>query len=301
MHKHPDEHNYHHGSLPENAGRAFAIGMALNLAFVIVEFITGIRTNSLALMSDAGHNLSDVATLGLSFFAFYIARRKATSKFTYGFHKSTILASLANAVILFIAVGSIGWESVQRLTKPVETQGNIISVVAGIGIVINAVSALLFFRDKDKDINIKGAYLHLALDALVSVAVVIAGIIISYTHLKWIDPLISLLIMGVLVYSTWGLLSESLILSMDAVPKNVDLDKIRDDVKNIKGVHGIHHIHVWAISTTRNAMTAHVVLEKDLADHQRAEIKQSVKDYLVDMNVHHATLETEVEGAEEHE
>jgi cobalt-zinc-cadmium efflux system protein len=301
MHKHPDEHNYHHGELPENAGKAFVIGMVLNLLFVVIEFVTGIRTNSLALMSDAGHNLSDVATLGLSYFAFYIAKRKATTKFTYGFHKSTILASLANAVILFIAVGSIGWESVQRFLHPVETQGSIISIVAGIGIVINAVSALLFFRDKDKDINIKGAYLHLALDALVSVGVVIAGLIISYTHFTWIDPLISLMIMGVLVYSTWGLLSESLVLSMDAVPKNVDLDSIREGVKNIRGVHGIHHIHVWAMSTTKNAMTAHMVLQKDLSDSNRAEIKQKVKDYLAGMNVHHATLETEVEGAEEHE
>jgi cobalt-zinc-cadmium efflux system protein len=302
MHQHhPDEHNFHHGSVPDNIGKTFIVGIVLNMAFVIIEFVTGVSTNSLALMSDAGHNLSDVATLFLSLFAFQIAKRKATAKFTYGFHKSTILASLANAVILLIAVGSIGWEAIQRFMEPEETKGNVISIVAGIGILINAGSALLFFRNKEKDINIKGAYLHLALDAIVSVGVVIAGFIISYTHLKWIDPLISLVIMALVIYSTWSILTESLFLSLDAVPKNVDLEKIKIEVSKLKGVQNVHHIHVWAMSTTRNAMTAHIVFTEGLNDSEKVEVKKEIRDRLEHLNIHHLTLETEVSGAEEHQ
>lgn len=186
------DHSHHSTQTLTKVNRAFIIGIILNLAFVVIEFITGFYTNSLALLSDAGHNLSDVATLVLSLFALVMAKRKATAVYTYGFHKTTILASLANAVILLIAVGSIGWEAIQRFMHPEVTQGKAISIVAAIGIVINAASAFLFFKDKDKDLNVKGAYLHLLTDALVSVGVVIAGLIIMYTGLEWIDPLISL-------------------------------------------------------------------------------------------------------------
>src|SRR5580765_5452641 len=174
------EHQHHHDHTPKltNLNRAFWIGIILNSAFVLIEAFAGFYFNSLALLSDAGHNLSDVASLGLSLFAFRLAKSKATERFTYGLHKSTILASLANAVILLIAVGSIGWEAIQRFIHPVQTQGGVVAIVAGIGIVINTVSAFLFFRNKEKDLNVKGAYLHLATDALVSVGVVIAGILI---------------------------------------------------------------------------------------------------------------------------
>ena len=286
------DHSHHKPDLT-TIGKAFIIGIVLNLAFVIVEFITGIATNSLALMSDAGHNLSDVATLALALFAFQIAKRKATAKYTFGFHKGTILASLANAVILLIAVGSIGWEAIQRFMQPEETKGQVISMVAGIGIVINAASAFFFFRDKDKDLNAKGAYLHLMLDALVSVGVVISGLIITYTGLKWIDPLVSILIMAVVIYSTWGLLTESLRLSLDAVPASVDPEKVRTEVLKVKGVKEIHHIHIWAMSTTKNAMTAHLVLEENTSDKQAAEIKHTVKHELEHLNIQHVTLETE--------
>jgi cobalt-zinc-cadmium efflux system protein len=286
-------HAHHHTTSVTNVDKAFVVSIILNTAFVIIEFITGFYTNSLALLSDAGHNLSDVATLGLSLFAFHLTKRKANEKYTYGLNKSTILASLVNAIILLIVVGGIGLEAIKRFMHPEETQGIVISLVAGIGIIINTISALLFFRDKDKDLNIKGAYLHLAVDALVSIGVVIAGLVIYYTHIKWIDPLISLLVMAVVIYSTWGLLSESLKLSLDAVPSSIDVENIKQEVLKIKGVTDIHHIHIWAMSTTKNAMTAHLILHKDISEEHAAEIKHKVKHELEHLNIQHTTLETE--------
>src|SRR3954471_10261595 len=284
-HSHSHEHHHHHTPNITRLSRAFIIGIGLNMAFVLIEFIAGFYTHSLALLSDAGHNLSDVATLGLSLFAFQISKRKATLRYTYGFHRSTILASLANAVILLIAVGSIGWEAIQRFITPVETQGMAISIVAGIGIIINTGSALLFFKDKEEDLNVKGAYLHLALDAMISVGVVIAGFIITYTGAKWIDPMISLLIMVVVIYSPWGLLKESLKLSLDAVPRSIQIEKIKKEIVKIKGIKSIHHIHIWAMSTTKNAMTAHLILEKGLEEKQIISIKHSVKHALDHLNI----------------
>jgi len=283
----------HHNHPVSNINKAFVIGIVLNAAFVVVEFATGIYTNSLALLSDAGHNLSDVATLILSLFAFKIAKRKATERYTYGFHKGTILASLVNAVILLIAVGSIGWEAIQRFMQPEETQGKVISIVAAIGIFVNGISAFFFFRDKNTDLNVKGAYLHLFADMLVSVGVVIAGIIIFYTDIKWIDPLISLVIMLIVLYSSWGLLTESLRLSLDAVPADIDIEKIKTETLKVKGVKEIHHIHVWAMSTTKNAMTAHLILDENLNQKQIAEIKHTLKHELEHLNIQHVTLETE--------
>ncbi|HET6227350.1 MAG TPA: cation diffusion facilitator family transporter [Bacteroidia bacterium] len=298
-HHHAHEHHHHHAPNITSLNRAFIIGIGLNMAFVVIECIAGFYTHSLALLSDAGHNLSDVAMLGLSLFAFQIAKRKATSRYTYGFHRGTILASLANAVILLIAVGSIGWEAIQRFITPVQTQGSTISIVAGIGIVINATSALLFFKDKETDLNVKGAYLHLALDALVSAGVVIAGLIITYTHASWIDPLISLVIMIVVIYSTWGLLKESLKLSLDAVPKSIHLEEVKNEILKTKGIKSIHHIHIWAMSTTKNAMTAHLILERNLDEEQIIAIKHSVKHALEHLNIQHVTLETELEYCQE--
>jgi cobalt-zinc-cadmium efflux system protein len=297
--EHEHSHHHHHSPKLANAGRAFIIGIVLNMIFVVIEFVSGFYTNSLALLSDAGHNLSDVAMLGLSLFAFQISKRKATPTYTYGFHKSTILASLVNAVILLIAVGSIGWEAIQRFISPEETKGNVISIVAGIGIVINAGSAFLFFRDKEKDLNVKGAYLHLALDAVVSVGVVIAGLIISYTGIKWIDPMISLIIMAVVIYSTWGLLTESLKLSLDAVPNAINVEEIKKEMLKTAGIQSIHHIHIWAMSTTKNAMTAHLILEKELTHKQIADIKHKMKHILEHLNIQHVTLETESEACKE--
>lgn len=294
------EHEHHHHSLQiTNVNRAFIVGIILNSVFVLIEFIAGFYTNSLALLSDAGHNLSDVASLGLALFAFKISKAKATQKFTYGFHKSTILVSLVNAVILLIAVGSIGWEAVQRFYTPEITQGKVISIVAAIGIIINAISALLFFRDRKKDINIRGAYLHLAVDAVVSFGVVIAGFIIYYTGITWIDPAISLAIMIIVTISTWKLLTESLRLTLDAVPENVDMEELKNIVGKTSGVKDVHHIHVWAMSTTKNAMTAHLVLESDLTEKQIVEIKHKLKHELEHNNIHHVTFETELQNCDD--
>ena len=291
-----ENHQHHHSHSVSNTSKAFWIGIILNSIFVLIEFIAGFYFNSLALLSDAGHNLSDVAALSLSLFAFKIAESKSNERFTYGYHKSTILASLANAVILLIAVGSIGWEAIQRFMHPVETNGSVVSIVAAIGIIINTASAFLFFRDKEKDINIKGAYLHLATDAIVSVGVVLAGIIISYTGLKWIDPLISLLIMAIVIYGTWHLLTESLRLSLDAVPENISTEKIKQAAIKFNGVKDVHHIHIWAISTTKNAMTAHLILERKFSEAEIAKLKSEIKHELEHLNIHHATLETENEN-----
>jgi cobalt-zinc-cadmium efflux system protein len=288
-----DHAHHHHQAAITNISRIFITGICLNMGFVIIEFISGFTTNSLALMSDAGHNLSDVATLFLSLFAFQMAKRKATQKFTYGYSKSTILASLANAVILLIAVGSIGLEAIKRFMDPVETKGMVISIVAAIGIGVNGLSALLFFKDRDKDINIRGAYLHLALDAVVSLGVVVAGIILSYTGFKWIDPLISLIIMVVVIYSTWGLLTESLRLSLDAVPAKIDVEKVKEEIMKQQGVINVHHIHIWAMSTTKNAMTAHLILDEKLSEEQLAHIKKHLKHEMEHLNIQHVTLETE--------
>ena len=297
-----ENHQHQQSNSMSNIGKAFWIGIILNSIFVLIEFIAGFYFNSLALLSDAGHNLSDVAALGLSLFAFKIAESKSTERFTYGYRKSTILASLANAVILLIAVGSIGRESIQRFMHPVETNGLVVSVVAAIGIIINTASAFLFFRDKEKDINIKGAYLHLATDALVSVGVVIAGIIISYTGLKWVDPLVSLLIMSIVIYGTWHLLTESLRLSLDAVPAGISTLKIKQSATKFSGVKDIHHIHIWALSTTKNAMTAHLILESKLSEAEVAKLKSDIKHELEHLNIQHATLETENENCyDEHE
>lgn len=289
------DHAHHHPAQAlTHVGRAFLIGIVLNLAFVVIEFVAGFYTNSLALLSDAGHNLSDVATLALSLFAFGMAKRKATAVYTYGYHKSTILASLANAVILLVAVGSIGWESIQRFMHPQPTAGYTISLVAGIGIIINSASAFLFFKDKDSDLNVKGAYLHLITDALVSAGVVVAGFIIARTGITWIDPLISIVIMAIVLYSTWGLLTESLKLSMDAVPTGIDTEKVTRFMENQKGVIRVHHMHIWAIGTTRNAMTAHLILEKGLREQEIADLKKQLKHGLEHLNIQHATLETEL-------
>lgn len=291
-----EHHHHHHSPVISNIGRAFQIGIILNSAFVVLEFMAGFYYNSLALLSDAGHNLSDVAALGLSLLAFRLAKSKATDKFTYGYHKSTILASLANAVILLIAVGGIGWEAIQRFLHPVETQGGVIAIVAGIGIVINALSAFFFFKNKDKELNTKSAYVHLAIDALVSAGVVLAGILIYYTGLTWIDPLIGLLIMVIVLYSTWSILKESLWLTLDAVPANVDTKVITEQMLKMHGVKDIHHIHIWAMSTTRNAMTAHLILENGLSEMQIAKIKSELKHELEHLNIQHVTFETESEN-----
>lgn len=292
-------HDHTHGhALPAattGLNRAFILGIALNLGFVVVEFVVGFITGSLALVSDAGHNLSDVASLALSLVAFRLARVKPTQQYTFGYRKSTILISLLNALILLLAVGAIGYEAIRRFSRPEPVEGSTIAIVAGIGIVVNAVSAFLFFKDKEKDLNVKGAYLHLLADAVVSLGAVIAGLIIAGTGWYWVDPLISLAIIIVIVYSTWGLLRSSLRLSLDGVPPGIDLEKVREAALKVPGVKDIYHIHIWAMSTTENALTAHVLVDGGLAGGELDRLKAALRHELEHLDIRHATLETNSE------
>lgn len=289
-HGHHDHHHHEISSL----NRAFIIGIALNIAFVLAEFGAGFWYNSLGLLSDAGHNLSDVASLILAMLAFRLAKVNPNTKYTYGYKKSTVLVSLLNAVILLIAVGIIIAESVEKLIHPQPVEGGAIAWVAGIGVFINGFTAWLFIKDKDRDLNVKGAYLHMAADALVSVGVVASGLVIMHTGWYIIDPVIGIVIALVIIYSTWGLLRDSLRLSLDGVPVGTDLSRIEETIRSVEGVEDIHHLHVWAISTTETALTTHVVI-RDVSKMQ--EIKEKIKYALQEEGVQHATLEFELPTA----
>jgi cobalt-zinc-cadmium efflux system protein len=288
-----EHHHDHHQLETSSPKRAFVIGIVLNSVFVIVEFIAGFWQNSLGLLSDAGHNLGDVASLILAMLAFRLAEVHPTSSYTYGFKKSTVLVSLLNAVILLVAVGIIIAESISKFIHPQAVEGSTIAWVAGIGVVINAATAWLFISDKDKDLNIKGAYLHMAADTLVSIGVVVSGIVITQTHWYIVDPIIGFTIALIIIYSTWGLLRNSLRLSLDGVPEGVNTDEIIRSISKIDGIINIHHIHIWAISTTETALTAHVLI-KDAQ--QMSPIKHLIKDKLMEMGIQHVTLEFETEG-----
>lgn len=288
---HEHGHSHSHTVTLKSVSGAFIIGIALNALFVAIEAIVGLATHSLALLTDAGHNLSDVASLGLSLLAFQMAKMKRTEAYTFGFHKTTILAALFNAVILLVAIGGIAWEAIKRISHPEPMQGGTIAIVAFVGIIINSLTAYLFYRQGGKELNVRGAYLHLAADAAVSLGVVISGIIIIYTNWYWIDTALSFVIAIVIFISTWKLLKQTLRLSLDGVPLDVDLEQVRQAALSIKGVKDIHHIHAWAIGTSRNALTAHLVLE----DFEKTfEIKNELRHRLEHLNIHHATLETEL-------
>lgn len=287
--EHTHNHDHHHHKIT-SLNKAFIIGIALNLAFVVAEFGTGFWYNSLGLLSDAGHNLGDVASLVLAMLAFRLAKVHSTSRYTYGYKKSTVLVSLLNAVILLVAVGIIIAESIGKLLHPRPVEGDAIAWVAGIGVVINAVTAWLFMKDKDKDLNVKGAYLHMAADALVSVGVVISGVLIAHTGWYIIDPLVGLAIAVIIVVSTWGLLTDSIRLSLDGVPVGTDLEKIEEVIRAVPDVREVHHLHVWAISTTETALTAHIRIGE--LDRMEA-IKRKVKEALCENGIQHATLEFE--------
>jgi cobalt-zinc-cadmium efflux system protein len=286
-------HNHEHKA--PSLKTAFIVGISVNALYVIVELFAGFYYNSLSLISDAGHNLSDVAALALALLAFRLSKVKATDKFTYGFRKSTILVSLINSVVLFIAIGGIFWESISRWNNPVIIEGNSIAVIAGIGIIVNSVSAFLFFRDKDSDLNAKGAYLHMLADAAVSLGVVISGILMLIFHIYWLDTLMSLIIVIVIFYSTWKLFKDSLSLTLDGVPKGVNLQTTIDILKKIDGVIDLHHIHIWAISTSENAMTVHIIISTNTSAEKMNSIKKNIKHALKLNNIQHATLEFETE------
>ena len=290
---HEHSHQHSHAINAESLNKAFIIGIVLNLAFVVIEFAAGFWFDSLALLSDAGHNLSDVVSLVLALLAFRLAKVKANERYTYGYKKSTILVSLLNAVILLVAVGAIVIESIHKLNNPAVVPGGAIAWGAGVGVLINAFTAFLFMKDKEKDLNVKGAYLHMAADALVSVGVLVAGIVISRTGWYIIDPIIGLIVAVVILISTWNLLHDSLRLTLDGVPTSIDSQKVVKAIRALPGVDDVHHIHIWAISTTENALTAHIVLKQPEG---MQEVKHLIRHRLEDFGIGHPTLEFEVPG-----
>ena len=295
-HDHDHSHAGHHHHAPPvitSLNKAFVVGIILNLTYVLIQVIIGLNINSLSLLSDAGHNFLDVAGLALAMLAYKLSTSKSTDKYTYGYKKASILISLLNAVVLLLSIGAIGYEAIFRFKYPQPLPGLTISIIAAIGIFINGVSAFMFFKDKDSDINVKSAFLHLLSDALVSMGLVIGGIIIYFTQWYWIDPLLSIILCIIIIASTWNLLKDSLRLSLDGVPDKVDINKIKEKALEVSGVVAIHHLHVWAISTTKNALTAHVILEDDITMKQSKEIKANLKHELEHLNIHHVTLETE--------
>jgi cobalt-zinc-cadmium efflux system protein len=299
-HSHDHSHGFghhHHTVDPKQVNRAFVIGIVLNFAFVIIEVIVGLAIHSLSLLSDAGHNLADVASLAMSLIAFRLLKVKPTEKYTYGYKKTTILVALLNGSILLVSLGAIGYEAIHRLIAPEPLPGKTISIVAAIGIVINALTALLFLRGKDNDLNIRGAFLHLLSDAIVSAGLVVGGLLIFYTNLFWIDAVLSLIVAIVILFSTWGLLKDSLRLSLDGVPEGIELPKIRAIISRMKDVKDFHHIHIWAISTTENALTAHLVVSRNSDMAAVEALKHQIKHELLHQNIQHATLEVEMEDA----
>lgn len=280
-----------HSHAPETFGRAFAIGTALNVAFVVVETIFGLRANSVALLADAGHNLGDVLGLLIAWGASILATRGPTSRRTYGFRSSSILAALANAIVLLIALGAIAWEAIGRMSQPEPVASKTIIIVASIGIVINGATAMLFMSGRKGDLNIRGAYLHMLADAGVSAGVVIAGIAISLTGLYWLDPFISLGIALIIMIGTWSLLRDSVNLALHAVPSHIDPDAIHACLRELPGVTDVHDLHIWAMSTTDVALTAHLVHPDAVTDD--ALLLHACETLKSRFGIGHATLQVE--------
>lgn len=281
---------HHHVHRITSLGGIYVVSISLNLLFVAVEAAVGFRYGSLGLLSDAGHNLSDVFGLMLAMIAFRLSKTRATRKFTYGFRKSSVLISLLNAIILLAAVGAIILESIRKFSAPVHVDGAAMSWTAAAGIIVNGVTALMLMKQQKHDINTKGAFLHMAADTLVSVGVVVSGAVISLTGWVVIDPVVSLVIAAVILVSTWKLFAESLRMSIDAVPGSIDIDEIQSMMETEPGVTDVHHLHIWPISTTEVALTSHVVID-DLE--KMEDIKDRLKQKLHDYGIPHTTLEME--------
>ena len=284
-------HSHDHSHAPADYGRAFAVGIALNVGFVVAEVVFGFIANSMSLLADAGHNLSDALGLVLAWAAAMMARRARSPRFTYGFKKAPILAALGNSLLLLIAVGAIGAEAVRRLFHPSVAEGGTIMIVAAVGIVINGVTALLFARGRRHDINIQGAFLHMAADALVSAAVVLAGFAIMWTGRQWIDPVMSLAVALVILWGSIGLLKQSVWMSLAGVPSGIELAEVEAALAQIEGVEAIHDLHIWPVSTTETALTAHIVTAQ--ADYPDS-LLESARTLLHDrFRIEHCTIQVE--------
>lgn len=292
-HSHAHSHGHGHSHAPADFGAAFVIAIILNSAFVVIEATFGFLSGSMALVADAGHNLSDVLALLLAWGASMAAKKPASARYTYGYKSSTILAALANAMLLAVAIGAIAFETVHRMFDPIEPEGMTMIVVAGIGIVINAGTAMLFMRGQHNDLNIRGAFLHMAADALVSLGVVIAGIAILYTSQSWIDPLASLLILAVITWGTWGLARDSLRMGLLGVPDHINEAAVAEHLAKCPGVAAVHDLHIWPMSTTETALTAHLVMP---AGHPGDEALAQLSHELSEaFDIHHTTFQVEME------
>ena len=277
---------------PQNFNRAFGFGISLNFAYIVVETIAGFAVGSMALLADAGHNASDVLSLALAWGAMRLSQSRPTERHTYGLRRASILASLTNAVLLLIAIGANALDAVRRLSDPQPVHGGTLMWVAGIGVVINAATALLFMKGRHGDLNIRGAFLHMTADAAVSAGVIVAGLLINLTGLKWIDPAMSLIIVVVVAVGTWGLLRDSFELAMDAVPKGIDFDRVHQFLAGLPGVTAVHDLHIWAMSTTQSALTVHLVkpdgrIDDSLTDRACRELHDR-------FNIEHVTIQLEI-------
>ncbi len=292
-HGHDHGHGHSHGhshAPPADPGRAFAIGITLNLIFVAVEAGYGILADSIALVADAGHNLSDVLGLALAWGGAALAKRAPSKRFTYGLRGSTILAALANALLLIAALGAIAWAALARLAQPLPVEGGVVMAVAAVGIAVNVVTALLFMRGQKHDLNVRGAYLHMVADALVSVGVVIAGGLILWTGRTWIDPLVSLAVVALIFWQTLGLLKDTVAMALAGVPRGVDFDAVATALRGLDGVTAVHDLHIWGVSTSETVLTAHLVVPSGGND---AFLMQAASLIREEFGIGHVTLQIE--------
>jgi cobalt-zinc-cadmium efflux system protein len=290
-HDHGHSHGHHHPIDPDGNRRAFALAISLNVMFVAIEFAYGFIANSTALMADAGHNLSDVLGLALAWGAAVLAKRAPNRHFTYGLRSSSILAALGNALLLMMACGAIGWEAVQRFNEPAPVAGWTVSIVALVGVAVNGVSAWLFMAGSKEDLNVRAAYQHMAADAAISLGVAVSGAAIMYSGWSWIDPAVSIVIVVLIALSTWSLLRESLRMVLAAVPASVDPHKVREFLQDRPGVSETHDLHIWAMSTTETALTAHLVMPDGYPGDQQ--IDDIVAHLKAQFKIHHCTLQIE--------
>ena len=294
-HSHHDRHGVH-GHMPTNFSRAFALGIALNITYIIVEVVYGLLAGSMALLADAGHNLSDVLGLAVAWAGAELAKRPPSKRFTYGLGGSSILAALLNGLFLLVACGAIALEAIERFSTPSPIASMTVVIVASIGIVINFGTAMLFVRGQKEDINIRGAFLHMMADAGVSAGVVVGGIAIYFSGWNWIDPLISLLIVVLIFWSTWGLLSEAVRMSLAGVPRNIDVEEVHAYLASLPGVQTVHDLHIWPMSTSETALTAHLVLP---AGHPGKGFLATIQKEMITLfSIHHTTIQIELENEE---
>ncbi len=289
---HNHNHSHNHGSTVSNYNKSFAIGIGLNIMFVFIELFYGVIANSSALIADAGHNASDVLGLVFAWIAIWLAAKKPQGRFSYGFKKSTILISVLNAMILFVAVGFILWDAIGKFKNPEPVAGTQVMIVAGIGVVINTLTALMFIRGQKDDLNIRGAFLHMAADAAVSLGVVIAGLLIGYTGANWIDPVMSIVIVVIIVWGTWRLFIDSINLALDATPKNINIEKVKQSLLQLDNVVEIHDLHIWALSTSENSMSVHIISKNKDSDVLLSKIKDVLHD---EFHLTHTTIQIENE------